>query len=104
MTDITSKYAPEIRFSGTKCKVIAIKIAMPIFVKTPAEATNSSAKRPLNIKGLYGTGFAHPAIPPETNRKIDGTTIEPTKSRCFRGFGVSLPAIFAVGSPKKSAA
>ena len=45
---------------------------------------------------MIGTGLAQP-----TRRKI--MQIVPKGSRCFRGFRVSRPIIFAVGSPHFSA-
>tara|TARA_Y100000310_G_scaffold297074_1_gene329835 strand:+ start:621 stop:1244 length:624 start_codon:yes stop_codon:yes gene_type:complete len=59
----------------------------------------------LRFKGFTGTGFAQPRIiPPPVIWLIKirnpGSKIEPTRSRCGRGFKVNLPACFAVGSPK----
>jgi len=63
----------------------------------PAIATR---KRPRNgfSKALIstGTGFAQP------KRKIS-INIKPIGSRCFSGLRVSLPSIFAVGSPSLNA-
>lgn len=104
MVAITSLYPPETNAEGKKLRTKAKKIAIAIFVSTPADATKTSAKHPLSIYGLYGTGFAHPATPPEERRNTTGTTKDPIKSRCFKGFGVKRPAIFAVESPQRSAA
>ncbi len=46
--------------------------------------------------GLIGTGFAQP----KRNRN---RLIVPIKSKCFKGFNVSRPADFAVGSPNRKA-
>ena len=104
MAEITSKLLIEKKSPGTNHKINAKKLAIAIFAKTPADATNTSLKLPFNMYGLYGTGFAQPATPPEVRKKITGTTKEPIKSRCFKGFGVRRPAIFAVGSPQIRAA
>lgn len=49
----------------------------------------------LKLYGLTGTGFAHPIIgplPEVIKNKNKGNKKEPTGSKCFMGFIVSLPA------------
>ena len=61
----------------------------------------------LKLKGLPGTGFAQPIIgpwPAVIKSKSKGKIIVPNMSICFKGFKVSLPAFFAVGSPNCKAA
>ena len=88
----------ETRMLWAKANIIA-KIK---FVTTPAaETTTSPSFGLLKLYGLYGTGFAQPIIaPPKLTTDIMGNSIEPTMSICGTGFIVSLPAFFAVLSPK----
>lgn len=52
------------------------------------------------FKGLNGTGFAQPnKIGLLAIKSKNGNKNEPKKSKCFKGFKVSRPAFFAVGSP-----
>ncbi len=47
----------------------------------------------LKLRGFTGTGFAHPKSPEKKSISV------PMGSRCFMGLSVTLPSIFAVGSP-----
>ena len=71
--------------------------------KGPAKAILAGPHlRSLNRKGLKGTGLAQAK---KTRLLIIiskiGKITEPNQSKCFKGFNVSLPAYFAVGSPKE---
>jgi len=75
-------------------KAIAAIIAITKFVAGPAIETHiMSFLGFLKLFGLTGTGFAHPIILVTMKANV------PTGSRCFNGLSVSLPSIFAVGSP-----
>ena len=58
----------------------------------------------LKYIGLYGTGFAYPKTGPPRESSSNGMRTVPNGSTCFRGFKLSLPQFFAVGSPSLEAA
>ena len=70
------------------------------FTVIPAIATqNNPGLSGFNLEKFTGTGFAQPTINPDplSNNRIG--SIIPVKSRCFKGFKVILPSLFAVSSP-----
>ena len=70
------------------------------FTVIPAIATqNNPSLLGFNLEKFTGTGFAQPIKKPEPlNSNIIGSII-PVKSKCFKGFNVILPSLFAVLSP-----
>lgn len=96
------KDAPKIPMATDTRTTILKNTAIAKFAKIPAEATQIvpfflSRK----FSGLYGTGFAQPIKKGAfVITKIKGNMTEPNGSKCFKGFKVSLPAYWAVLSPK----
>ena len=82
-------------------------IATAKLVAGPAKATfNEPHFWSLKLCGFMGMGFAQPKTgpcPAVAISKSRGSIKEPKRSRCFKGFKVSLPAYFAVKSPKDKA-
>jgi hypothetical protein len=73
-----------------------------MFVAGPAAETRAESLRGfLRLLKATGTGLAEPNIklPFERINSIIGTRTVPIGSICAIGFKVSLPIIFAVGSP-----
>ena len=70
------------------------------FTVIPAiETQNNPSLLGFNLEKFTGTGFAQPIKKPEPlNSSIIGSII-PVKSKCFKGFNVILPSLFAVSSP-----
>ena len=90
---------------GRNLKIKPKTTAKEIFDKGPATETFISPHfLSRKLYGFTGTGFAQPNKTglPAIN-KSKGKIIEPNGSKCFKGFKVSLPSYFAVGSPKLEA-
>jgi hypothetical protein len=76
--------------------------ARSIFVAGPAAAESAISRLGLlKFMGLIGTGFAYPKTncPCVEMSRSAGRSTVPIRSMCAIGFRVSLPSIFAVGSP-----
>jgi len=81
---------------------IKLKIkARIIFAKGPATPTKIiSLLGFLKLRKFIGTGFAQPKMTFESKiNKDNGKITVPNRSICAKGLNVSLPCIFAVGSP-----
>ena len=90
----------EILWMRIKSNILAKAIIT--FVAGPAAETKAESRLGfLKLWKFTGTGFAVPKInaPFENIKSIIGTMIVPMGSMCAIGFSVSLPIIFAVGSP-----
>lgn len=95
----------KIKFCGINLNINPKIIASKKFETGPAMETFISPYFwSLKLYGFIGTGFAQPnknGLP--TINKSNGKITEPIGSKCFKGFKVSLPSYFAVGSPKEYA-